>query len=357
MTTKTIIITGGAGFIGSNLVHYVYQQTGYRIVVVDKLTYAGNLVSIEGLLSDERVVFEKTDIADKLAMQQVFDSHQPDYLINMAAETHVDRSIDDAEPFMQSNIMGVHILLELARAQHSNNADFRMLHVSTDEVYGSLGEDGLFSETTPYAPNSPYAASKAAADHLVRAWVKTYATPVVITNCSNNYGPYQYPEKLIPLMVLNALEAKDLPVYGDGGQIRDWLYVEDHCSGILTALQQGKIGEHYNIGGNNEYTNLQIVERLCEEVEQHRPAKDNAAMQARNIASYKELIRFVDDRPGHDRRYAIDAGKIRRELGWQPQHDAVSGMARTVSWYLQNPDWCDAVTQDGYERQRLGLAS
>lgn len=356
MDSKNIIITGGAGFIGSNLVHYVYANTDYRITVIDKLTYAGNLANIEGLLQDERVSFEQIDIADRHAMRAVFASTQPDYLINMAAETHVDRSIDDAEPFIQSNIVGVYVLLELIRARHKDHPDFRAVHVSTDEVYGSLGESGLFSETTAYAPNSPYAASKASADHLVRAWVKTYGTPVMITNCSNNYGPYQYPEKLIPLMVLNAREAKDLPVYGDGGQIRDWLFVEDHCSGVIKVLQQGCIGENYNIGGNNEYTNLDIVKRLCAEIEEHLPAGDNVAMQARGLEAYADLIRFVDDRPGHDRRYAIDASRIRSELDWHPAHDAAGGIAKTVRWYLDNTAWCDAVTQGEYQRQRLGMA-
>jgi len=356
MSNQTIIITGGAGFIGSNLVRHVYEQTDYQIVVVDKLTYAGNVASIDDLLATDRVVLQQLDIADQAAMARVFAESQPDYLINMAAETHVDRSIDDAGPFMQSNIIGVYVLLELARQQAKANPGFRAVHVSTDEVYGSLGADGLFSETTSYAPNSPYAASKASADHLVRAWFKTYGVPVMITNCSNNYGPNQFPEKLIPLMVLNAIEAKDLPVYGDGQQIRDWLYVEDHCSGILRALQAGKPGENYNIGGNNEYTNLDIVKRLCVEVERHRPAGDNQFMQTRGLSSYEDLIVFVDDRPGHDRRYAIDAGKIRRELGWQPAHDAASGIASTVQWYLDNLDWCTAVTSDTYQGQRLGLA-
>jgi dTDP-glucose 4,6-dehydratase len=356
MSDSTIIITGGAGFIGSNLVRHVYEQTDYQIVVVDKLTYAGNLASVEDLLGSDRVRLEQVDIADADAMAGVFNDSKPDYLINMAAETHVDRSIDDAGPFMQSNIIGVYVLLELARQRFLDKPDFRMVHVSTDEVYGSLGADGLFSETTSYAPNSPYAASKASADHLVRAWFRTHGVPAMITNCSNNYGPYQFPEKLIPLMVLNAVEARALPVYGDGQQIRDWLYVEDHCSGVLTALQKGRPGENYNIGGNNEYTNLDIVRRLCAEVEMYRPASDNPSMQARGLSDYEELIVFVDDRPGHDRRYAIDAGKIRHELGWQPAHDVVSGMARTVQWYLDHPDWCAAVTQDNYQRQRLGLA-
>lgn len=350
------MITGGAGFIGSNLVRYVFNQTDYHVVVIDKLTYAGNIASIEDLLQTGRVDLVEADIADQQAMARVFSENNPDFLVNMAAETHVDRSIDDAGPFMQSNIIGVYVLLELARQQVRQRAGFRMLHVSTDEVYGSLGDDGLFSETTPYAPNSPYAASKASADHLVRAWFKTYDVPVMVTNCSNNYGPYQYPEKLIPLMVLNALEAKDLPVYGDGQQIRDWLYVEDHCSGILKVLHEGQPGEHYNIGGNNEYTNLDIVKRLCLELEAHRPAAQNPAMQQRGLDTYEALITFVADRPGHDRRYAIDASKIRKELAWEPAHDAVSGIAQTVAWYISQRDWCHAVTASEYDRRRLGLA-
>ncbi len=350
-----IIITGGAGFIGSNLVRHVFDNTSYHIVVVDKLTYAGNMESIADLLESDRVELEQCDIADRAAMAKAFERCMPDYLINLAAETHVDRSIDDAESFMQSNIIGVYVLLELFRQRVRENPGFKAVHVSTDEVYGSLGTEGCFSETTPYAPNSPYAASKASADHLVRAWVKTYGTPVMVTNCSNNYGPRQYPEKLIPLMVLNALEAAELPVYGDGLQIRDWLYVEDHCHGILKVLHEGEPGRHYNIGGNNEYTNIDIVKQLCAEVEKHCPATGNKAMKKRGYSSYQNLITFVEDRPGHDRRYAIDASRIRNELGWSPVHDMADGIAKTVAWYIQHPDWCQAVTKGRYEGQRLGI--
>lgn len=357
MNTRRIIITGGAGFIGSNLVRHVFENTDYHIIVVDKLTYAGNIESIVDLLESGRVELEQCDIVDRCAMASVFARWEPDYLVNMAAETHVDRSIDDAESFMQSNIIGVYVLLELFRQRARQNSGFRAVHISTDEVYGSLDTKGYFSETTPYAPNSPYAASKASADHLVRAWVKTYGVSVMVTNCSNNYGPYQYPEKLIPLMVLNALEAVPMPVYGDGLQIRDWLYVEDHCSAILKVLHEGEPGKHYNIGGNNEYTNLDIIKRLCVEMEKHNPAAANEAMQARGCSSYEELITFVEDRPGHDRHYAIDAGRIRNELRWQPTHHLASGIAKTVKWYIQNPDWCQAVTRGRYERRRLGVVS
>lgn len=356
MSAETIIITGGAGFIGSNLVRYVFAHTQFRIIIVDKLTYAGNVASIEDLLSTDRVVLQQVDISDMEGMERVFEEYRPAYLVNMAAETHVDRSIDNASPFIQSNISGVYVLLELIRKHVDTCPDFRAVHVSTDEVYGSLGDDGLFSETTAYAPNSPYAASKASADHLARAWFRTYGIPVMITNCSNNYGPYQFPEKLIPLMVLNAMEAKDLPVYGDGQQIRDWLYVEDHCSGVLKVLLEGRPGEHYNIGGNNEYTNLDIVRQLCHEVERHIPAIENEHMRNRGLTDYQDLITFVEDRPGHDRRYAIDAGKIRSELGWEPNHDAAAGIAVTVDWYLDNQQWCTNVTRDSYQRQRLGVA-
>jgi dTDP-glucose 4,6-dehydratase len=355
------IVTGGAGFIGANFVHYVLAQTDAQLVIVDKLTYAGNKANLGAALDDPRVTFIEADITDRAVMTQVFAEHRPTAVVNFAAESHVDRSIDDPSPFIETNITGTFILLEAAR-KHVRELDamqqaaFRFLHVSTDEVYGTLGETGLFAETTPYAPNSPYAASKASADHLVRAWHETFGLPTIITNCSNNYGPYQFPEKLIPLMLLNALDGKPLPIYGDGGNIRDWLYVEDHCSGILLALQRGVPGQKYNIGGGNERTNLQIVERLCAEVEKVLPAVENATLQAQGKTNYLELKTFVADRPGHDKRYAIDASKIRAELGWQPQYDFESGLAQTVRWYFENRGWCETVLAGKYERQRLGNA-
>jgi dTDP-glucose 4,6-dehydratase len=355
------IITGGAGFIGANFVHYVLAQTAAQVIIVDKLTYAGNKANLGAVLDNPRVTFIEADCADCAAMMQVFAEQQPTAIVNFAAESHVDRSIDDPSPFIETNITGTFVLLEAARKyvrglDATQQADFRFLHVSTDEVYGSLGETGLFAETTPYAPNSPYAASKASADHLVRAWHETFGLPTIITNCSNNYGPYQFPEKLIPLMLLNALDGKPLPIYGDGGNIRDWLYVEDHCSGILLALQKGVPGEKYNIGGGNERTNLQIVDRLCAEVERVFPAAENPALQAQGKTSYLELKTFVADRPGHDKRYAIDASKIRAELGWQPKYDFESGLAQTVRWYFENRAWCETVLAGKYERQRLGNA-
>ncbi|MBL8168743.1 MAG: dTDP-glucose 4,6-dehydratase [Acidobacteria bacterium] len=359
---QTFIVTGGAGFIGANFVRYALAQTDARLVIVDKLTYAGNLASLAAELKDARVQFLQADIADKEAMAAVFRDHQPTGVVNFAAESHVDRSIDDPSPFIETNISGTFVLLEAARkhiAKLSAEAQraFRFLHVSTDEVYGSLGETGLFSETTPYAPNSPYSASKASADHLVRAWHETFGLPTVVTNCSNNYGPLQFPEKLIPLMLLNAMDGKKLPIYGDGGNIRDWLYVEDHCAGILLALQHGRPGEKYNIGGDNERTNLQIVDRICAEVERVLPAAENPALQAQGKTSYQDLKVFVADRPGHDRRYAIDATKIRTELGWQPAHDFESGLAKTIRWYFENRQWCATVLAGKYERERLGIGA
>jgi dTDP-glucose 4,6-dehydratase len=354
---RSLLVTGGAGFIGCNLVRYALAHTSDRIVVVDKLTYAGSLLNLEQPLQDRRVSFVQADIGDREAMTHVFSEHRPQAILNLAAETHVDRSIDGPRPFIDTNIVGTFVLLDTARA-YLAAADagarerFRFLHVSTDEVYGTLGPGGMFSEETPYAPNSPYAASKASADHLVRAYCHTFAMPVLITNCSNNYGPYQFPEKLIPLMILNAVDGKPLPIYGDGGNVRDWLHVEDHCAGIMQVLADGRVGEKYNIGGGNERTNLEIVDRLCDALERLRPASTNPALAGR---SYHELKTFVPDRPGHDRRYAIDATKIRRELGWSPRQAFEDGLAQTAAWYLEHRDWCDEVQAGRYDRQRLGL--
>jgi dTDP-glucose 4,6-dehydratase len=359
---ETIIVTGGAGFIGANFVHHALAQTAARLIVVDKLTYAGHLANLGAAARDPRVSFIRGDITEAGAMSDLFRAHRPTAIVNFAAESHVDRSIDDPRPFIETNIVGVYVLLETARRHlaerdEAARAAFRFLHVSTDEVYGTLGADGLFAESTPYAPNSPYAASKAAADHLVRAYHETYRLPALVTNCSNNYGPYQFPEKLIPLMLLNALEGRPLPIYGDGGNVRDWLYVEDHCAGILLALGRGRAGEKYNIGGGNERTNLEIIDHLCGLLEELQPAAANPALRAQGKSTYSELKRFVPDRPGHDRRYAIDATKIRRELGWEPRYDFEAGLARTVDWYLAHRDWCQTVLAGKYERERLGLGA
>jgi dTDP-glucose 4,6-dehydratase len=356
----TWVVTGGAGFIGSNFVRYVLRSTTARVVVVDKLTYAGNLESLKEFARDPRFAFEEVDICDRAGIDRVLSTHRPDAVINFAAESHVDRSIDGPRAFVETNIVGVFELLEASRAWHAAGSAalgdrFRFLQVSTDEVYGSLGATGLFHESTPYAPNSPYAASKACADHLVRAWNETFKLPTLITNCSNNYGPYQFPEKLIPLMILNALEGKNLPIYGDGKNIRDWLHVEDHCRGILLVLEKGKIGEKYNIGGSNERTNVAIVDAICASLEEFRPARSNPALAARGVTSYTGLKNFVQDRPGHDRRYAIDASRIRAELGWKPTFDVESGLRATVKWYLENPEWCANVRSGSYRGERLGL--
>jgi dTDP-glucose 4,6-dehydratase len=357
---ETMIVTGGAGFIGANFVRYLLSHTDARVVVVDKLTYAGNLETIAELMNDPRFAFIKADIADAAAMASIFHEHRPTTLINFAAESHVDRSIDDPRPFIDTNIVGTFVLLETARRylatlNEAERARFRFLHVSTDEVYGTLGPTGLFSEETPYAPNSPYAASKASADHLVRAYHETYQLPAIITNCSNNYGPYQFPEKLIPLVTLNAIAGKRLPIYGDGGNVRDWLYVEDHCAGILLALQSGRTGERYNIGGAGERTNLEVVDAICAALDELLPAAENPALAAQGKQGYGELKTFVQDRPGHDRRYAIDATKIRRELGWQPATDFADGIARTVRWYINNRAWCETVLANKYAGERLGV--
>jgi len=359
---ETMIVTGGAGFIGSNFVRQVLARTDTHVVVMDKLTYAGNLRTLDDVAQNLQFTFVQADIADRTAVEQLYRQYRPTSVINFAAESHVDRSIDGPGVFIRTNINGTFELLDAARsylaeADATLRSHFRFLHVSTDEVYGTLGPTGLFSEETPYAPNSPYAASKAAADHLVRAYHETYQLPTLLTNCSNNYGPYQFPEKLIPLMLLNAVEGKPLPIYGDGGNVRDWLFVEDHCEGILLVLQQGRVGGKYNIGGHNERTNLEVINFLCAALEEELPVAKNATLRAKGITSYEALKTFVPDRPGHDRRYAIDAGKIGRELGWKPRHDFASGLRRTVRWYLDHRDWCEAVQSGRYQRERLGLAS
>jgi len=360
-TTEVMLVTGGAGFIGSNFVRLALKRTAGRVVVLDKLTYAGSLENLREVREDPRFRFERGDIADRARVREVFRAHRPTAVLNFAAESHVDRSIDGPRDFIETNLLGTFEMLEasrlhLAELPADEKAGFRFLHVSTDEVYGSLGPGGRFDETTPYAPNSPYSASKAGADHLVRAYQRTYDLPTLTTNCSNNYGPYQFPEKLIPLMVLNAIEAKPLPIYGDGGNIRDWLYVEDHCEGILMALQRGRPGEQYAFGGESERTNLEIVDQLCAILEELLPARENPSMSARGLDRYADLESFVEDRPGHDRRYAIDASKVRSELGWRPRHPLDEGLRRTVQWYLEHADWCEAALRDRYGRERLGLS-
>jgi dTDP-glucose 4,6-dehydratase len=357
----TIVVTGGAGFIGSNFVRHAMRHTDARIVVLDKLTYAGNLRSLDDVREDPRFVFLRGDIADRVCVGEVYRTHRPTWVVNFAAESHVDRSIDGPRAFVETNVAGTFELLEAARAyvaalDATARDRFRFLHVSTDEVYGSLGPTGRFSETTPYAPNSPYAASKAAADHLVRAYHETYGLPALVTNCSNNYGPYQFPEKLIPLMILNALEGKPLPIYGDGGNVRDWLYVEDHCEGILLVLQRGQPGAKYNLGGDSERSNLELVDQLCAILDELHPTARNAALHGRGVDRYATLKTFVRDRPGHDRRYAIDASRVRGELGWRPRHDFLAGLRATVGWYLTHRDWCAAVQSGRYDRERLGTA-
>jgi dTDP-glucose 4,6-dehydratase len=349
---KTILVTGGAGFIGSNFVRQWLAEEEARLVNLDKLTYAGNPDSLAGCLEDPRHVFVQGDIGDGPLVSRLLAEYRPQAVVNFAAETHVDRSIDGPADFVQTNVVGAFRLLEAARRYWSDLAEpergaFRFLHVSTDEVYGSLGPTGRFTEATPYAPNSPYSASKAAGDHFVRAYHHTYGLPVLVTNCSNNYGPYQFPEKLIPLMILNALEGKPLPVYGDGQQVRDWLFVEDHCRAIRIVLARGVPGEVYNIGGDCEQTNLDVVRMIAAMVDELRPGLPHGPRSS--------LITLVTDRPGHDRRYAIDATKIRQQLGWRPNEDFRSGLRRTVQWYLDNLAWVERITSGKYRRERLGL--
>ena len=346
-----ILITGGAGFIGSALIRHLLNNTDHQVLNLDKLTYAGNLESLGSVAENPRYQFLQADIGDSATVSQALAEFQPDAIMHLAAESHVDRSIDGPAAFIQTNIVGTYALLEATRNYWSqldsaSKAAFRFHHISTDEVYGDLhGVDDLFTETTPYAPSSPYSASKAASDHLVRAWQRTYGLPVLITNCSNNYGPFHFPEKLIPLVILNALDGKPLPVYGNGQQVRDWLYVEDHARALLTVVTEGQVGETYNIGGHNEQKNLHVVESICALLDE---------LQPRAEGFYKEQISFVADRPGHDLRYAIDASKIERELGWKPTETFDSGLRKTVLWYLDNLDWCRRVQDGSYQRERLG---
>ncbi len=351
-----VLVTGGAGFIGSNFVRFLLTHTDQRIVVLDKLTYAG---SVHNIPVDPRVRFVQGDIADRALVTRLFAEEDFRWVANFAAESHVDRSIDAPEAFVHTNVTGTFTLLEAARHEWTKDpgaaSDRRFLHVSTDEVYGSLPKPGKFTERTPYDPRSPYSASKAAADHFVSAYHHTYGIPALITNCSNNYGPYQFPEKLIPLMLLNALEARPLPIYGDGLNVRDWLYVEDHCAGLLQVLRHGRVGEKYNLGGENELTNLALVDTLCTVLEERIPAARNQAMRTRGLDHYGALKTFVTDRPGHDRRYAVDTTKIRSELGWSPAHDFARGLRCTVDWYLANREWCAVIENERYDRRRLGL--
>ena len=349
-----IIVTGGAGFIGSAVVRHIINDTSDEVLNVDSLTYAGNLESLASVEGSDRYHFSQTDICDTAAMAALFEEFQPDAVMHLAAESHVDRSIEGPMAFVQTNVVGTCSMLEAARGYWQKlpaekQASFRFHHISTDEVYGDLeGTDDFFTETTPYAPSSPYSASKAGSDHLVRAWHRTFGLPVLVTNCSNNYGPFHFPEKLIPHVILNALHGKPLPVYGDGSQIRDWLYVEDHARALYTVVSTGKVGETYNIGGHNEKRNLEVVETICDLLEELRPEKVDG------VQRYRDLITFVKDRPGHDARYAIDADKIQRELGWVPKESFESGIRKTVQWYLNNTAWWQRVLSGDYRLTRLG---
>ncbi|OQV39448.1 dTDP-glucose 4,6-dehydratase [Pantoea vagans] len=354
---RRFMITGGAGFIGSALVRFLIAETEHQVVVVDKLSYAGNLASLASVADSSRFHFEQVDICDRPALDQVFARHQPDCVMHLAAESHVDRSIDGPLAFIETNIVGTYQLLEAARFYWQNLDDARKTaflfhHISTDEVFGDLHDSqAYFTETTPYAPSSPYAASKASSDHLVRAWLRTYGLPTLVTNCSNNYGPCHFPEKLIPLTIINALAGKALPVYGNGQQIRDWLYVEDHARALYQVVSHGKPGETYNIGGHNERRNIEVVETICSLLEELA-----AEQKPAGLVHYRDLITYVTDRPGHDQRYAIDASKIAHELGWVPQETFESGMRKTVAWYLTNPTWWQAILDGRYQGERLGLS-
>ena len=349
---NTLLVTGGAGFIGSALIRQLITETDFTVINIDKLTYAGNLESLTEIDASPNYYFEQADICDAEAMDRIFTQYKPSAMMHLAAESHVDRSIDGPADFVQTNVVGTYILLEAARKYwKSLSADdagkFRFHHISTDEVYGTLGETGLFTETTPYQPNSPYSATKAGSDHLVRAWHHTYGLPVLMTNCSNNYGPYQFPEKLIPVVINNALAGKPLPIYGKGENIRDWLYVDDHARALRLVLAEGKLCESYNVGGFNEHTNLEVVQLICQILDELLPDSPHRP--------HKNLIEFVTDRPGHDARYAIDASKIERELGWKPQETFATGLRKTVQWYLDNRQWCENVMDGSYQQQRLGL--
>lgn len=346
-----IVVTGGAGFIGSALIRIIIKETEHEVLNIDKLTYAGHLESLEAVLDSDRYQFEKVDICDVKAINRILNEFKPDAIMHLAAESHVDRSIDGSAEFISTNIYGTHTLLEEARNYCKNLEDerkdnFRFLHVSTDEVYGELGETGFFTEVTPYDPRSPYSSSKASSDHLVRAWHHTYGLPTMITNCSNNYGPYQFPEKLIPVVILKALQGKDIPVYGTGDNVRDWLFVDDHAGALLQVVQEGVPGETYNIGGHNEKQNIEVVHTICDTLNELVPKDEN----------YRDQISFVTDRPGHDFRYAIDASKIEKELGWTPEETFDSGIKKTIQWYLDNIDWCEAVTVNNYNLERMGKA-
>jgi len=371
------LVTGGAGFIGSAVIRHIISSTQDDVINVDKLTYAGNLDSLLSVSDSDRYSFEQVDICNRAELDRVFSKYQPDAVMHLAAESHVDRSIDSPATFIETNIVGTYTLLEAARQywqilSKARKSSFRFHHISTDEVYGDLaGSKDLFTEISAYAPNSPYSASKASSDHLVRVWLRTYGLPTVITNCSNNYGPYQFPEKLIPLMILNAQEGKPLPVYGDGQQIRDWLYVEDHARALYLIATKGTIGETYNIGGHNEMTNIDVVRTICDLLEElvpitssHSTSRHSSAprhscesrnLENENVKGYKDLIKFVGDRPGHDNRYAIDAGKIEKELGWKPRETFETGIRKTVEWYLNNKSWRCRVLDGSYSRERLGV--
>ena len=348
-----ILVTGGAGFIGSAVIRHIIENTHHHVLNVDKLTYAGNLESLQSIEKSERYQFFQTDICDQVELEKIFENFQPNVVMHLAAESHVDRSIDGPATFIQTNIVGTYSLLEAARKYWLSltldaKEAFRFHHISTDEVYGDLeGTTDLFKETTPYAPSSPYSASKASSDHLVRAWHRTYGLPTIVTNCSNNYGPYHFPEKLIPLVILNALDMKPLPIYGKGDQIRDWLFVEDHARALYQVVTTGAVGQTYNIGGHNEKQNIEVVKTICNILDELKP-------QA-NGQKYESLIKFVEDRPGHDLRYAIDAAKIEKELGWTPQETFETGIRKTVEWYLNNLDWSRRVQDGSYQRERLGV--